>query len=617
MLVKNSSGEWVNLYASPGNETHPTVVEHGSDSTVSRPTAAIQVQWVGTVNPVNAKIDDQLLRTDYNATYRYDGTNWKSLNSEIENVVVDHGAVGDGTTDDTTAIQNAVDAANGVSLFFPNGTYRVTDSIRLPKNSVLNFAPGAIIDATELRDTHQRLFQVYASPKSSTSLNADAARGDISVSVASGDEAAFAPGDYVRLRSERQRESASASDAEFHRVHSVSDGSIKFMDGVLEQRGYATTDSAAVELANFVENIVISGGTFIGPANEGVTDTVNGLETTLARRILIHGTEWLNWSDTCVAPEESHSIMVANSTFRQLGDSPPLNYGVNIRNGCQHVTVTNCYFEYCRNGVTSGGASTGYGVSRYIVIDGNTFYGNRSAAIDSKSDTEMTTISDNVLSTRGDVGSTLDGINWQGISVNITGNIIQGVRRTGINVESRVFSTGHYIIKGNNISHTIDSGILVHAQNNSGADIGSLVISDNVMHDVGTGGNNGLYVIARSDGGSMRNLTVSGNTIEMGSDSIAVWIRARGSNRIGDGTITGNVIEGGGTSTGIDVRASDTSTLERILIGNNRIYQCGTGVNGHQDTDALRQNCYVIGNIAEDGITGFDTAEESSENMTA
>lgn len=56
-----------------------------------------------------------------------------------------YGAVGDGTTDDTTAIQGAVTAAavNGGVVYFPAGTYRVTTTITVgAKVSLMGVGPG-------------------------------------------------------------------------------------------------------------------------------------------------------------------------------------------------------------------------------------------------------------------------------------------------------------------------------------------------------------------------------------------------------------------------------------------------------------------------------------------
>jgi polygalacturonase len=51
--------------------------------------------------------------------------------------VKDFGATGDGTTDDTAAIQAAVTASAGKALYFPAGTYIVSDIITLMSNTVV------------------------------------------------------------------------------------------------------------------------------------------------------------------------------------------------------------------------------------------------------------------------------------------------------------------------------------------------------------------------------------------------------------------------------------------------------------------------------------------------
>ena len=51
-------------------------------------------------------------------------------NTTVKNVKLDYCAAGDGVTDDTAAIQNAVNS--GQSLYFPPGTYLISNTITLP-----------------------------------------------------------------------------------------------------------------------------------------------------------------------------------------------------------------------------------------------------------------------------------------------------------------------------------------------------------------------------------------------------------------------------------------------------------------------------------------------------
>jgi hypothetical protein len=72
-------------------------------------------------------------------TYQGTGTGAVSrlLTSKVGDIVSvkDFGAVGDGTTNDTTAVQTAITTAISLkkAIFFPSGTYLITDTINLPE----------------------------------------------------------------------------------------------------------------------------------------------------------------------------------------------------------------------------------------------------------------------------------------------------------------------------------------------------------------------------------------------------------------------------------------------------------------------------------------------------
>ena len=56
------------------------------------------------------------------------------------------GAVGDGVTDDTAAIQAAITASYGKRLPIPDGTYRLTSGLTVTDAIHLDLAPGAVLD---------------------------------------------------------------------------------------------------------------------------------------------------------------------------------------------------------------------------------------------------------------------------------------------------------------------------------------------------------------------------------------------------------------------------------------------------------------------------------------
>jgi hypothetical protein len=68
--------------------------------------------------------------------------------SDLSTNLKNAGAKGDGITDDTTAIQGAFNRArdNGsAKLYFPDGTYCISNYIQVYKNTTVEFHPNAVI----------------------------------------------------------------------------------------------------------------------------------------------------------------------------------------------------------------------------------------------------------------------------------------------------------------------------------------------------------------------------------------------------------------------------------------------------------------------------------------
>lgn len=66
---------------------------------------------------------------------------YSMINGDVVNVF-DYGAVGDGLTDDTAAIQASMTAANGKALYFPTGTYKTTSATFSSFSNMLIFGDG-------------------------------------------------------------------------------------------------------------------------------------------------------------------------------------------------------------------------------------------------------------------------------------------------------------------------------------------------------------------------------------------------------------------------------------------------------------------------------------------
>jgi len=111
-----------------------------------------------------------------------------------------YNAAGDGMTDDTTAIQNAInDCAIGKAVYLPEGTYRLTSSLSITKGIVLRGdGPGKTF---LIKDTSGGVIGIYGT---SSSTNTDVLSGYIKGSnvITVSNALSFRVGDYIVINQE-------------------------------------------------------------------------------------------------------------------------------------------------------------------------------------------------------------------------------------------------------------------------------------------------------------------------------------------------------------------------------------------------------------------------------
>ena len=127
-------------------------------------TSAINIVDNGTTNPASPSLGQIFYRTDLHSLRIFD-QQWLDLNMGIVNVKA-FGAKGDGQTDDTTAIQNAVNS--GTLVFFPSGEYKISNTIYISNNSwapvktIMGTGTGTITSDEEDLALHRTIIKNYS-----------------------------------------------------------------------------------------------------------------------------------------------------------------------------------------------------------------------------------------------------------------------------------------------------------------------------------------------------------------------------------------------------------------------------------------------------------------------
>jgi parallel beta-helix repeat protein len=461
------------------------------------------------------------------------------------------GAVGDGVTDDTAAIQTAITAAGSGRLTLTKGaTYKITDALNVSASGLAIQGNGAVIDgssiATATALSQRFAINVSGSLGAAWAVDADIAEGSVTVSTTLAPN--LAAGDLVLLYSNVEKFPAGTGGANYigaiHRVRSVDSATqITLFDGAFFS--YAAASQARIKKLTPIRNVSIENLTVrMGGANKAHC----GIQIIYADRCEIRNCTVYDTEDTGVLIGYAFGGGVYDSEIYNClspgdgssGVSGNTGYGVCAASATRNVQVARNSFRNCRHAVAGGGAYP----SIATLVTANVVAGNRadsytySAALDCHEDCIGWVFDGNHIS--GNNSSTgTQGILVRGSRTRVVNNIINASATYGVyvrNYDSTSSSTGT-VISGNVITAARSGGIVVQGlagslqneiviANNliqSPQDEGIMlygtsyaVISGNVIRGVTTSGKSGIRLVgtAATSGNQCAQVVISGNIVD-------------------------------------------------------------------------------------------------------
>lgn len=400
-----------------------------------------------------------------------------------------YGAAGDGRTDDSAAIQRAVNASQ--TVHFPAGNYLCRKKIDLRSGSSL-IGDGS---ATLRTDGHSYILSAVGKLGSRQAIRRSVARGDPQIAVASGTANAYRDAGGYFLQSDKPPLGhPTHRSGEIGAISGAGPNTVTVRGGILDE--YQISDQAKAAPLTFVDGITIRG---LNLSNDNYHKDPSRVTSAL---IYLEFVNNFRISDCSILENNSAGIAlfscmngsINNNAIGRLRDGRGgiLGYGVQIGYNSHSVTISSNAFYECRHAVTTGtgtrsGRTPNYGVSRGLAIVGNSVSDCTNTALDTHEDSDGITISGNtvVSSTVGihvrSYGSTITGntvsaCRGRGIKISktaqstiVTGNIVRRIRRRSSIGDGIVIDSSSVTVTGNQVVECDRHGISV--EGNAGSDI--------------------------------------------------------------------------------------------------------------------------------------------------
>lgn len=469
------------------------------------------------------------------------------------------GAVGDGVSDDSTALQAAIDAAVvlRLPLSLEGKTYRVVTKL-IPSGGLSIEGPGTFVNDT----TNDYILQATGTSESSINLSGNAAAGDVTLSLAAVTN--IVAGDWLYLSSSKTWASTGGvTFGEWVKIVSVDGGTNTVTLYAPILHAYATADSALINRIVFREGFHFENFNIVGSGS----GTQKAILLTRCRDITLKSIRSRRCNERHVQLARCLDFDVADCRFED-SQTNGLSYGLALVDGCANGTVARVRGDDLRHTVTLGGAN---GVNRSIIVCDSISVNSRDAGFDQHPGCQGVTFRN--LTVFG-AGTSVDGVVVQGIDGVVDGVTAYGIDRYVVLCQNLTAVSGSAIVK----SVQGDAGnAVVFVDANSG-DFNGLVVDD----VVGSGASY-LCLVQAGAGRTIKGVSVNSLKSRAALGGRGLRLFANGSAALIDDAAISNCrieMSGTGSNTEAIYLHGNTGVVSHVSLTGNRTINGSFGLRG-------------------------------------
>lgn len=455
-----------------------------------------------------------------------------SYNFSVNATLIDYGAVGDGVTDDTDAVEKAL--RSGKNIDGGGLTYKMTRTINILtdmniSNCTFDFSQ-AIIGSGEVA------IRGVASNETNRVLTSNAIISTGTVKVS--DTAGILPGDVLVITSDRVWSDDTADvvkAGEIIVVKTVDGNTLNLLTALNDT--YNLVDNVVIKRIGSIKKVRMWRVNMIGNGEEVLS---YGCFFARCTDIKIEQCRIEQFGAANIAFDTCYDFTVSNSTLKDSYGSG-LGYGVVCLSACRNYRIIGNMFQKGRTGWTQGGRS---GVGRDIIIANNNFIGQYTAALGTKNSCDGITVTGNTCIGDSGADGLQDGIRVRGRNAVVVGNSVSNYSRYSIILalhgQSNPYTTKGGVISGNTVRSAQD--IAIYVTNSTDGDASNISITGNTVDYKPNIASVSKGAIQVRSAMNTKNITITGNTIS-NCPFNPVDVRTEGAGTVANVSITNNTLE--------------------------------------------------------------------------